>query len=675
MYEEKSRRSIQINWKSLLIKLGILLVVIFLIIWIVSLFNNDDVPSNFDQNMQSMRNAAIEYFTGSKLPSEVNGTNYISLQEMFDQNLLIEFQDENGNDCDTQNSYAEITKISDEDYRIEVKLVCPNESDTIINTVQYQSQDGTIDEEPNDEDPVTPEEPNDNSGDTVSSGNSGSSNNQGNTTVNRPSNNGGSSSNNNNNNNSSNNNNNSNNSNNNGNVANACTYGRKEYSTTYPLAYVISGNCALGLSDFVKLHNNAATEIGVDEYVKLSKEMQTLEKQTGADISVSSPDYIKVVNKAGKGYVGYQIYFEAKQKISTYSKKTIYAYYLDTNGNRKVVIDNRSSLSKDDNNTGTGDNNTIDVASITLNRSSLTLDIGETYTFIATVNPSNATNKKVTWSSSNGSIASVSNGKVTARSAGTVTITAKAGNKTASARVTVLEDEIDVTRVTINKSSFTLDIGETYTLRATVTPSNATNKKVTWSSSNSNIASVSSSGRVTAKRAGTVTITAKAGNKSDTVKVTVLEEDYCRTNTVRVYSIGYISSSTIDDRYSYNDSYTVVYDDLEDIEVIDIDYGIVTGNNEYLKAYNYWKNNQDLTYYGSSNGHKIDPGSYTNLKNSSLKSNNFSVYVNYVKESRGQHYLTIYRNLYNLSSIGNANSYKGVYYLPLYIDITYNNCD
>ena len=592
MYEEKSRRSIQIDWKSLLIKLGILLVVIFLIIWIVSLFNNDDVPSNFDQNMQSMRNAAIEYFTGSKLPSEVNGTNYISLQEMFDQNLLIEFQDENGDDCDTQNSYAEITKISDEDYRIEVKLVCPNESDTIINTVQYQSQDGTIDEEPNDEDPVTPEEPNDNSGDTVSSGNSGSSNNQGNTTVNRPSNNGGSSSNNNNNNNSSNNNNNSNNSNNNGNVANACTYGKKEYSTTYPLAYVISGNCALGLSDFVKLHNNAASEIGVDEYVKLSKEMQTLEKQTGADISVSAPDYIKVVNKAGKGYVGYQIYFEAKQKISTYSKKTIYAYYLDTNGNRKVVIDNRSSLSKDDNNTGTGDNNTIDVASITLNRSSLTLDIGETYT-----------------------------------------------------------------------------------LRATVTPSNATNKKVTWSSSNSNIASVSSSGRVTAKRAGTVTITAKAGNKSDTVKVTVLEEDYCRTNTVRVYSIGYISSSTIDDRYSYNDSYTVVYDDLEDIEVIDIDYGIVTGNNEYLKAYNYWKNNQDLTYYGSSNGHKIDPGSYTNLKNSSLKSNNFSVYVNYVKESRGQHYLTIYRNLYNLSSIGNANSYKGVYYLPLYIDITYNICD
>lgn len=668
MYEEKSRRSIQINWKSLLIKLGILLVVIFLIIWIVSLFNNDDVPSNFDQNMQSMRNAAIEYFTGSKLPSEVNGTNYISLQEMFDQNLLIEFQDENGNDCDTQNSYAEITKISDEDYRIEVKLVCPNESDTIINTVQYQSQDGTIDEEPNDEDPVTPEEPNDNSGDTVSSGNSGSSNNQGNTTVNRPSNNGGSSSNNNNNNNSSNNNNNSNNSNNNGNVANACTYGRKEYSTTYPLAYVISGNCALGLSDFVKLHNNAATEIGVDEYVKLTKEMQTLAKQTGADIFVSTPEYIKVTNKEGKGYVGYQIYFEAKQKISTYTKKTIYAYYLDTNGNRKVVIDNRSSLSKDD--------NIVDVTSITLNKSSLTLHIGDTSTLVATVSPSNATNKKVTWSSSNGSIASVSNGKITARSAGVVTITAKAGNKTASARVTVLEDEIDVTRVTINKSSLTLDVGEAYTLSATVTPSNATNKKVTWSSSNTDIVSVSSSGRVTAKKAGTVIITARAGNKSDTIRVTVLETSYCTTETVRIYSIGYISSSTIDDRYSYNDSYTVIYDAFDDVEVTHIDYGIVTGNSEYLKAYNYWRNNGgELTYYGSSNGQKIDAGSYTNLKNSSLKSNNFSVYVNYVKESRGQHYLTIYRNLYNLTSIRSANSYKGVYYLPLYIDITYNICD
>ena len=668
MYEEKSRRSIQINWKSLLIKLGILLVVIFLIIWIVSLFNNDDVPSNFDQNMQSMRNAALEYFTGSKLPKEINGSNYISLQEMFDQNLLIEFQDENGNDCDTQNSYAEVTKISDTDYRIEVRLVCPNENDTIINTVQYQSEDGTVDDVPNDEDPVIDEDVNHVSGDTVTN-KPDSSTNQGNTTVNKPSNNHGNNSNSNTSSgNNNNHNNNSGSNNNSGTIINTCSYGKKEYSTTYPLAYVISGNCALGLSDFVKLHNNAATEIGVDEYVKLTKEMQTLAKQTGADIFVSTPEYIKVLNKEGKGYVGYQIYFEAKQKISTYTKKTIYAYYLDTNGNRKVVIDNRSSLSKDD--------NIVDVTSITLNKSSLTLHIGDTSTLVATVSPSNATNKKVTWSSSNGSIASVSNGKITARSAGVVTITAKAGNKTASARVTVLENEIDVTRVTINKSSLTLDVGEAYTLSATVTPSNATNKKVTWSSSNESVASVSSSGRVTAKKAGTVTITARAGNKSDTIRVTVLETSYCTTETVRIYSIGYISSSTIDDRYSYNDSYTVIYDAFDDVEVTHIDYGIVTGNSEYLKAYNYWKNNDgELTYYGSSNGQKIDAGSYTNLKNSSLKSNNFSVYVNYVKESRGQHYLTIYRNLYNLTSIRSANSYKGVYYLPLYIDITYNICD
>lgn len=183
MYEEKTRRKIVVNWKSLLIKLAILLVVVFIIIWIISLFNRDqEVESNFGVNFEAMRNAATEYFTGSRLPKEINESVLITLGDMFDQKLLVEFQDEYGNSCDISNSYAEATKIDDSNYRIEVRLVCDNESDTVINTVEYQSNDDEVlDEEPNDdvnnepneEDPDT--DIDDNSSDNNSNGNNNSS--------------------------------------------------------------------------------------------------------------------------------------------------------------------------------------------------------------------------------------------------------------------------------------------------------------------------------------------------------------------------------------------------------------------------------------------------------------------------------------------------------------------
>ena len=156
MYEDKSKKSIEIDWKSLLIKLGILLVVVFLIIWIISLFNKkEENVSNFGVNLQAMRDAATEYFTGSRLPSEINDSKKITLKEMFDRNLLVEFQDEEGNSCDTANSYAEATKLTETNYRIEVKLVCDHDSDTIINTVKRnvteQNDNEPIDEEEEEE--------------------------------------------------------------------------------------------------------------------------------------------------------------------------------------------------------------------------------------------------------------------------------------------------------------------------------------------------------------------------------------------------------------------------------------------------------------------------------------------------------------------------------------------
>lgn len=175
----------------------------------------------------------------------------------------------------------------------------------------------------------------------------------------------------------------------------------------------------------------------------------------------------------------------------------------------------------------------IEAKSISLNKSSLTLKVGETTTLTATVSPSNATNKTVIWKSTNNSIATVNNGKITAIKEGNVTITASTNCncKEAICKVTVINNEqsstpstVEVTSITLNKTNVTLGEGKTTTLTATVNPSNATNKNVTWSSDNTSIATVNN-GKVTAKKAGTANITARSNNgKTATCKVTITHE-------------------------------------------------------------------------------------------------------------------------------------------------------
>ena len=167
---------------------------------------------------------------------------------------------------------------------------------------------------------------------------------------------------------------------------------------------------------------------------------------------------------------------------------------------------------------------TVPVTSVGLNKSEASLKVGDTTTLTATVNPSNATNKSVTWSSTNTNVATVDNtGKVTAKAGGEAKIIVKTadGGKTAECKVTVT---VPVISVGLNKSEASLKVGETTTLTATVNPSNAANKSVTWSSNNTNAATVDSNGKVTAKAVGTADITVKTvdGGKTATCKVTVL---------------------------------------------------------------------------------------------------------------------------------------------------------
>ena len=120
--------------------------------------------------------------------------------------------------------------------------------------------------------------------------------------------------------------------------------------------------------------------------------------------------------------------------------------------------------------------------------------------------PEKATNKNVTWESSNTSVATVENGVVTAVGAGSTTIKATVDGKSAECSVTVNAATVPVTGVSLNKNTLELYTGKRETLIATVEPSDATNPAVNWSSDKPEVATVEG-GTVTAKAAGTATIT------------------------------------------------------------------------------------------------------------------------------------------------------------------------
>lgn len=165
----------------------------------------------------------------------------------------------------------------------------------------------------------------------------------------------------------------------------------------------------------------------------------------------------------------------------------------------------------------------IPVSSVSLSKTSAELEIGNTLQLTATVSPSNATDKSVTWSSSNTTAATVTpTGFVAANAEGTANITATAGGKSATCKITVKKPVIPVTSVELDQTDITLDAGETKTIQATVKPDNATDKTVTWSSSKTSVATVDNSGKVTGVDNGIVSVTATSGGKSASCKVNVV---------------------------------------------------------------------------------------------------------------------------------------------------------
>ncbi len=154
-----------------------------------------------------------------------------------------------------------------------------------------------------------------------------------------------------------------------------------------------------------------------------------------------------------------------------------------------------------------------EVTGILLNKKTLQLTEGETFTFEYTLAP-DGVKSDVTWSTSDGSVAGIDDkGKMTARKPGTVTVTATTANgKNAKCAVTVTRKPVPITGIILNKTKLTLEAGKSETLAATIAPSDTTESKdVQWSSDNETVAKVTS-GEVTAVSAGTAKITATASN-------------------------------------------------------------------------------------------------------------------------------------------------------------------
>ena len=133
----------------------------------------------------------------------------------------------------------------------------------------------------------------------------------------------------------------------------------------------------------------------------------------------------------------------------------------------------------------------VKVSSISLNKIKDTLIVGSKNTLTETVSPNNATSKAIVWATSNSRVATVSNGVVTAVGEGTaiIKVTSVDGSKTATCNVTV-NNLVKVSSIGLNKTKDTLTVGTKDTLIPTVSPINATNKALIWTTSNSKVVTV-----------------------------------------------------------------------------------------------------------------------------------------------------------------------------------------
>lgn len=205
--------------------------------------------------------------------------------------------------------------------------------------------------------------------------------------------------------------------------------------------------------------------------------------------------------------------------VTVDSGGTIHAEYP---GTAEITVRTRDGLFSDSCNITV---TVLEVEAITLDPASLSMVPGAISTITATISPQDATDKTLIWKSGNSAVATVTNGAVSAIAIGNAVITAENASGSVKAECTVKVLPVSVSSIDIGDSTLSVKAGKSASLTASISPSNASDTTITWSSSDTQIVQVNSSGDITALKKGTAVVTAKAngGVCSDTCTVTVTD--------------------------------------------------------------------------------------------------------------------------------------------------------
>ena len=232
-------------------------------------------------------------------------------------------------------------------------------------------------------------------------------------------------------------------------------------------------------------------------------------------------------------------WYSNNTSVATVNATTGYIYAVKA-GSAKIYAEATDGSGEKDYITVNVTSGPIYVDSVTLSRTSISLEEGDSYTLYANVFPSNADNRTIAWSSSNENIAEVSNGTITAKTAGTAYIYARAtdgSEKYAQCQVTVTE-EVLVTSVSVSPARKTMTVGDTAYLHEIVCPLNASNKEVVWSSSDLSVVTVNySNGFIMAVKEGVANVYATAADgsgRSGVCEITV--EPIIHVESVMIYT-------------------------------------------------------------------------------------------------------------------------------------------
>ena len=202
----------------------------------------------------------------------------------------------------------------------------------------------------------------------------------------------------------------------------------------------------------------------------------------------------------------------------------------------------------------------VEVTAVKLSESQKTLKVGEEYQINASVEPSDATNTTLTYTSGNNEAATVSDtGLVKAIAVGSAEITVKSANgKTATLQITVEaaeEPPVEVTAVKLSDTQKTLKVGEEYQINASVEPSDAADKSLTYTSDNNKVATVSETGLVKANAVGSAKITVKSANgKTAALQITVEEKEKPSVEVTKVKLSETKKTLKVGDKYQINAS-------------------------------------------------------------------------------------------------------------------------